>query len=89
MSITAERPETADLMRRHIDVLVQELRDQGYRQVNINIGGQANQDTAGQNGAPPANPGEFARQSGQTTETAMPAVSRPTLPGSSTLDLRL
>lgn len=35
VAITAERPETLDLMRRHIDALAQELRSIGYREVNF------------------------------------------------------
>jgi len=30
VSITAERPETLDLIRRHIDILGQDFRDMGY-----------------------------------------------------------
>ncbi len=89
VAIMVERPETADLMRRHIDTLVQELRDQGYRQVNIDIGGQSGQGAAQQKDAPPGNPGTRSRQSDPTTETVVPPAVRPALPGSSTLDLRL
>ncbi len=38
VSLTIERPETLDLMRRHIETLTQELRNIGYREVNIGFG---------------------------------------------------
>ncbi|MEJ6396346.1 flagellar hook-length control protein FliK [Yoonia sp. 208BN28-4] len=37
--VTAERPETADLMRRHIDLLSQEFRALGYADLNFSFGG--------------------------------------------------
>lgn len=37
VGITAERPETLDLMRRHIDALAQDLRSIGYRDVNFDF----------------------------------------------------
>ncbi len=38
VSVVAERAETLDLMRRHIDILAQELRGIGYRDVNFGFG---------------------------------------------------
>ena len=38
MSITAERGETVDLMRRHIDQLAREFRDLGYGDVSFSFG---------------------------------------------------
>ncbi len=35
MTVTADRPETADLMRRHVDVLLQEFKALGYTSVNL------------------------------------------------------
>ncbi len=37
--ILAERPETADLLRRHIDALAQEFRNLGYSDVSFDFGG--------------------------------------------------
>ncbi|NBT31593.1 MAG: flagellar hook-length control protein FliK [Rhodobacteraceae bacterium] len=44
--VQAERPETAVLLRRHIDQLVQDVRALGYENVTIDFGGhgQRNQD---------------------------------------------
>lgn len=50
VSITTERPETLDLMRRHIEALAQELRNLGYRDVNFSFA-QQGQDQAAQNSA--------------------------------------
>lgn len=38
VTIHAERPETADLMRRHIEVLANEFRGLGYREVGFDFG---------------------------------------------------
>lgn len=47
--VQAERPETAVLLRRHIDQLVQDVRALGYENVTIDFGGhgQRNQDRGG------------------------------------------
>ena len=41
VTLHADRAETLDLMRRHIDILAQDLRDMGYRDVSFSFGGQA------------------------------------------------
>ena len=40
VAITAERPETAELMRRHIDSLAQEFRGLGYQDVSFSFAGR-------------------------------------------------
>ncbi len=40
LSIIAERPETADLMRRHLDQLIQDFRAIGYTDVTFTFGDQ-------------------------------------------------
>lgn len=37
VSVNVERPETLDLMRRHIDVLAQEMKDIGYGEVSFSF----------------------------------------------------
>ncbi|MEH6644347.1 flagellar hook-length control protein FliK [Sulfitobacter sp.] len=60
VSILAERPETLDLMRRHIDQLGQSFRNLGYEQVSFSFGqgaqsgDQAGADPHGQTTSPPA-----------------------------------
>lgn len=46
VAVTAERPETMDLLRRHIDALAQELREIGYEDVSFDFaqGGDARGD---------------------------------------------
>ena len=39
--VTADRPETLDLLRRHTDLLVQEFRNQGFGALNVSVGGGA------------------------------------------------
>lgn len=48
VTIAADRPETLDLMRRHVDVLAQEFRDIGYDSAGFSFG----QEAAGQDGKP-------------------------------------
>lgn len=50
LNIAAERPETADLMRRHIDALAQEFRALGYDKVAFSFGGSRD-DTSGNGNA--------------------------------------
>lgn len=45
LNILAERPETNDLLRRHIEVLAQEFRSLGYNSISFSFG------TSGQGGA--------------------------------------
>ncbi len=40
MTVFADRPETADLLRRHIDVLAQEFRTLGYADISFEFGGE-------------------------------------------------
>lgn len=37
ITLQADRPETLDLMRRHVDMLAQDLRDCGYRDLNFSF----------------------------------------------------
>jgi flagellar hook-length control protein FliK len=43
MAVQAERPETADMMRRHIELLAQEFRDMGYDNLSFSFGSQSEQ----------------------------------------------
>lgn len=42
VAVQAERPETLDLMRRHIDSLAREFREMGYADVSFDFGQQSN-----------------------------------------------
>ena len=44
VAIHAERPETLDLMRRNIDMLVRDFRDLGYSEMSFSFSGQSGQD---------------------------------------------
>ncbi|WP_158275497.1 flagellar hook-length control protein FliK [Maritimibacter sp. 55A14] len=44
VTLTADRPETLDLMRRHIGILSQEFADLGYRGVEFSFAGGGGQD---------------------------------------------
>ncbi len=52
ISLTAERPETLDLLRRHADQLVQEFRQSGYSGATIDFGNWSRQGQQGQSAQP-------------------------------------
>lgn len=51
--ISADRPETLALMRRHADDLSAELRGAGYERIDLSFGGQADSSAEGWNGPLP------------------------------------
>ena len=65
VTILAERPDTLDLMRRHIDQLAQEFRQLGYGLINFSFGqrneGQENRSDGGRNLAVSATPEDTPR----------------------------
>ncbi|WP_238366340.1 flagellar hook-length control protein FliK [Mesobacterium pallidum] len=93
VTITAERPETLELMRRHIDQLAQEFKQLGYSDITFSFrGGQS--DNAGTGGDPGSD--GSSHRTGSETANAPPATEPSTaLPGPSDrtaadgLDLRL
>ena len=48
--ITTERPETGDLMRKHINELAEEFRRMGYEDVSFEFSGESAQDGGGDGG---------------------------------------
>lgn len=79
--LTAERPETADLMRRHLDVLTQEFRALGYTNLTFAFGGGSGQNAQPDAGSQPEQSGEPHRQDAQQ--------ARPLAPARAGLDLRM
>jgi flagellar hook-length control protein FliK len=90
LSIVADRPETADLMRRHLDILTQEFGRAGLDAPNVRVGtggdGHGAQPDQGRSHAEPAKaaPGDRATSS-TPTETPL----KPPPDPSRALDLRL
>ncbi|PYE84565.1 flagellar hook-length control protein FliK [Pseudoroseicyclus aestuarii] len=87
----AERPETADLMRRHAAELAAELRDLGFGQVDLSFGGSARDRPDRGDGPTPdsARPAGEAPE-GRTAQHPAGATSPPPGRGAATgLDLRL
>ncbi len=89
VQVTAERPETMDLLRRHIDVLARELREAGYSDVSFSFGsdtpshqGRDAERGYHANGAAPVDTADGP----VTTPTHTPT---PRIAASSGLDLRL
>lgn len=79
--IQADRPETAELLRRHLDLLGQDLRQAGYSGVDVSVGG------GGQQHARDPAPNHDPAQSAVTS--VMILDHRPAPQGASGLDLRL
>jgi flagellar hook-length control protein FliK len=79
MTITTERIETQDLMRRHIDALAQEMRALGYRDVGFNFQGQNGDGGNSQRGSADK----------QSPEIEHPVLETTLLAVTSGLDLRL
>ena len=86
VSLTAERPETLDLLRRNVELLAQELRHLGYVSVDISFTGQNAQEQSGEGG--PQDPQTRQTQGDDTPQTAaIPAPHRLLLGNG--VDLRL
>ena len=85
VAVIAERGETMDLMRRHIETLAQEFRDIGYKDVNFDFSrnGQGDSDSGDRN------PDDPAAQTETSTETQTLAPVQLSLEPSTGLDLRL
>ncbi len=83
LNVAADRPETMDLLRRHIDALAQEFRDLGYDSLSFSFGSQ----TEGGADEEMTKPDQLA--SSQLEELAAPPNDRALLPANAGLDLRL
>jgi flagellar hook-length control protein FliK len=82
--VLAERPETTDLLRRHIDVLTEDFRNLGYQDINFSFGsdGQNEQAEGSDQSAP-----SLARDTDETTTSLSPITIQ--LDQSDGLDIRL
>ena len=91
MTVIADRPETADLMRRHVDVLQQEFRALGYTTVTLDFSagqGQSPFDRADRRGDGQSN-GATAGDPALATEAADHAPDVTARKADGSLDLRL
>ncbi len=87
--LQADRPETLDLMRRHVDLLAQDLRDFGYRELTFTFQDR----TPGQRHPPDFLPSPHPDWTGESSQAdvqdAAPTTRPRALAGVGTLDLRL
>ncbi|EBA13823.1 flagellar hook-length control protein FliK [Roseobacter sp. CCS2] len=81
LNVLAERPETQDLLRRHMDLLAQEFRDLGYTSISFTFGDQKSE--ARSDEAPRDEPAELDVSEAADT----PAIL--TAPQTTGLDLRI
>ena len=86
VAIQAERGDTAELLRRHADLLGQELRELGYRQVQFDFG--AGTDRRAQFTGVDTPPEILVDEDAPPDGPSAPA-SGSALPGAGTLDIRL
>lgn len=82
LNVLTERPETNDLLRRHIDVLAQEFRDLGYDSIAFSFGAE------GQSGTDQDAPRENDIQNAVPSEVTTSKALEDTGPKSG-MDLRL
>ncbi len=90
VSVNVERPETLDLMRRHIDMLAQEMRDIGYGEVTFSFE-QSGAETGGQSADADSTDGGENPNSNPTgtSPDINPAPVRLSVTGASGVDIRL
>lgn len=82
VTITAERPETLDLMRRHIEQLAIEFRRLGYENIGFEFsGGDAN--------LPKESEGGRHQHSESNSETVVQDIITPTSPQTTGIDIRI
>lgn len=84
MVIAADRPETLDLMRRHISVLSAEFNDMGLGDLTFDLGTPSDM----QHDVPPRDHGPFAMTANAEADTETPDIPRRAGPDRA-LDLRL
>ena len=94
LTILAERPETAELMRRHADGLLREFRAMGYEAVTLAFGDTGGQSTGGQSDQQEPRPVASDRTSAPGSATAPPEFDPATPPpkrviAAAGLDIRL
>lgn len=85
LTIQAERPETAELMRRHLDLLAQEFAAAGLNAPNVNI----SQDGAGQDGQDTGDNDQNGHAHQALVDDTPLQTPPPARTGSGALDLRL
>jgi len=89
ITVTAERPETLELMRRHIEILSQEMRRLGHEGTQFSFGGEEGA-PGGQSGGgngPPAQ--TLVDEAERVTRPASPVVGETPMALQAGLDLRL
>ena len=92
VQITVERQETLELIRRHIDVLARELRQDGFADLDLSLGREGGRQPGGGPGDDRAAPGSGERAAGAPAAEFGPAVAaavRPAPAGSGRLDITL
>jgi flagellar hook-length control protein FliK len=86
LTIQSERPDTAELLRRHSDLLRSELQSLGYDSVDIDFASGS----GAHNDAEPQEPGSAESDAAAPSGERMPAVAeRPALTADRRLNLRL
>jgi hypothetical protein len=86
VSLNVERPETADLLRRHIDTLAQDFRSMGYRDVAFEFNGGRNHPGSQGRQDPAQTSDSRAASATRAPDSADPHTRTPTVRG---MDLRV
>ncbi len=88
VTVAAERPETLDLIRRHLDILQQEARDAGFSGISFDFGGSKGEDSNGRKAIEPTGNGEGA-MTAPTGQPALPTQTQIRSGSTRGLDIRL
>ncbi len=87
VQVTAERPETLDLIRRHIDMLESDLRDQGFDGMSFSFGAEGS-DTP-ENRHRDAVPDDRIETRAENESSIVAVVGAPTTSAQRKLDIRI
>lgn len=88
VSISADKPETMDLIRRHIDQLEQDLIEMGYSSLTFDFASSGEQ-ASGDAGESPQDGGTGTMMSGEDAPAEVPLIGAGPRQGASGVDIRL
>lgn len=89
VTILADRPETLDLLRRHVDLLAQDFRDLGYDSTAFSFGAESRGESGGDNGEAKPDRAEPSVTPETTRQEQVPHDPITRMAASGRMDLRL
>jgi len=89
VTITTERPETGDLMRRHIQELSEEFRDMGFEDISFEFSGEGMSEDASEQDESLSNGSSGAQNNGQSADNVQEPEQQNLRLGETGLDMRI